>query len=716
MKRTTLALLVALLAPTLLQGCTEPGTQAKEDAFRLFYRERVQRALRSLNRFSLSGDAVAASAFGGGSFARSGDHWEVVPGPDDNNPFGKTLFSTWKLYRAMGGRDLELTLIRMFEGIVFNEAVSGHPGLTTREAFPAWTRTMDGVGGTISRTRFGLPVTPPVVYPAALEQEILHAFFDGTVVTYRENPEETFFNLMPALNTGSFAVTYVFDELDRAPPFLRQSDCCSSFMISQKGPWQGAIWGNHNSRDNFTDYAMGFLAAFEAEATDGLPEDLALAAHNAAEAARRTGDRVRAHGNVLMTVDEWHDYETLSPAGSMNPDGEVEWQDLGSLSSCQMAYVAHAVSSEGLHWPVPETPLPGAIETSALRDFFRQLGLPPPPLPVVQCRSLDDALLGLTWRDILDMEIFGLPLWEVADLIALIDPDLFPGLLGTMMDDFSEMMLGAVLLCYYAEHVDDARLYGAALRTLDNFIELQKILARLVFRAARNPFVLRVQGAETMAEQVKSANEMIYKGAVYARLFGFDSPAEDLQDFALGDASTRSIEALLDEGDTTERPLRTDAELAAEIEAKLAATLDRAPWRVDRYRDRFGETYPVRRAGEGYECIGPDDDWIPTENARHQPFNFQDLGLWFEAPLCVHDTDTLDCTWASMGCAPADLDGSGQVDGADQALFDEARERYGWNATCSAANEACDGADLDGSGRLNHEDEAYMGAAQGCTT
>ena len=40
------------------------------------------------------------------------------------------------------------------------------------------------------------------------------------------------------------------------------------------GAWEGAYWGNHNSRDNFTDYALGFLAAMEAAATPGLPADL----------------------------------------------------------------------------------------------------------------------------------------------------------------------------------------------------------------------------------------------------------------------------------------------------------------------------------------------------------------------------------------------------------------------------------------------------------
>jgi len=718
-KRSTLVAVLLCLPPLALWGCADDRLQAKADAFRLFYRERTQRALTSLNRFSLSGDAVAASAFGGVQVARSGNQWEVVPGPDDNNPFGKTLFSTWKLYQALGGRELELTLIRMFEGIVFNEAVSGHPGLTTREAFPAWRRTMDGVQGSVSRSRFGVPIAGPVAYPPELEREILDTFFRGAVFTYRENPEETFFRLMPALNTGSFAVTYVFEELDHDPPFLRQSDCCSSFMRSQKGIWEGAYWGNHNSRDNFTDYAMGFLAAFEAEAAPGLPDDLARAARRAAEAARRTGDHVVASGNVLMTVDEWHDYDTLAPAGGMNPDGEVEWQDLGSLSSCQMAYVARAVSSEGLDWPVPETPLPGAIETSLLRDLFRQIGLPPPPLPEVRCRSLDDAFVGMTWREILDIQIFGVPVWQVAELIALLAPELFPELLGGMMDDFSEMMLGSVMLCFYAQQQGKEALLAAARQSLANFIELQAILAELVYHASRQPLVVEASGPEAVAAQVKAANEMLYKGAAYARMFGFDSPAEFLDGFSLGDARVADMERALDRADTPEKPLMTDEQIAAVIEAQLAATLDRAPWRVQRYRERFPPDgaipYPVRRAGDGYECIGPDDAWMPSENARHEPLSILSPGLWFESPLCVQAEDTLDCSWARLGCAPADLDGTGAVDGADRAIFQESFDRYGRGAWCHAGNDRCEGADLDRSGFLTRADTAYMQAAQGCT-
>ena len=689
-----------------------PNPDARADAFRLFYRERAERAATSVNRFAMAGDAVGANTFLTVALAREGKAWEVVPGPEGNNFFGYSAFAAWKLYRAIGGRPLELTLIRMFEGLAFNEAVSGHPGLTTREALPGWTRTMDGPARTVTRTRWGEPVSTPGPSSAALEREILETFYDGVVVTHRENPEEFLFRFKPIHELGTFATTYVFDELDHDPPFLRVSDCCSSFMLSQRGPWRGAYWGNHNSRDNFTDYALGFLAAMEAESTDGLPADLALAARHAADAARRTGDSIVAHDNVLMTVDEWHDYDTLTPAGTMNPDGEVEWQDLGSLASCQMAYAAKAISTDGLAWPVPELPLPGAVESSALRDLFRQLGLPDLPLPVMTCRSLDDAFVGLGWGELVSARIFGIPLWKVAEGIAAFFPDLFPGLLGGMMDDFSELELGAVVLCTYGQLSGDKELFDEARETLSNLIAMQRILADLVYGCAADTRVIEAVGPVAVDRTVKDAAEMLYKGAVYARMFGVDSPLEDLDGFSRGEENTAYIESRLEIGDTAPWPLMSDQTIRDQVEARLAARLERSPWIVDRYRERFGTTPPVRRAGDGYEAIGPDDHWIPAENPRHEPF--REFRLWFESALCIASPETLDCTWAALGCAPADLDGSGAVDDTDVARFEAAWADHGHGAECGRHNGWCGGADVDRSGRLNTDDRGYMSAAVGC--
>ena len=154
---------------TIPQPTVNPS--AKADAFKLFYRERAERTVLSLNRFAVAGDTVFASVFDKNRIARSGNEYEVVPGPKDNNPIGMAVFGAWKGYQALGGRDLELTLIRLFEGLVFNEQVSGHPGLTCREALPGWTLKIDGVNGQISRARGGGGLTPPISYSLDLEQE-----------------------------------------------------------------------------------------------------------------------------------------------------------------------------------------------------------------------------------------------------------------------------------------------------------------------------------------------------------------------------------------------------------------------------------------------------------------------------------------------------------------------------------------------------------------
>ena len=83
--------------------------------------------------------------------------------------------------------------------------------------------------------------------------------------------------------------------------------------------------------------------------------------------------------------------------------------------------------------------------------------------------------------------------------------------------------------------------------------------------------------------------------------------------------------------------------------------------------------------------------------------------------LCVESPITLDCSWAALGCAPADLDGSGAIDAADAALFDSAWDAFGEGADCSDANGWCGGADLDRSGTLDAEDRDYGTAASGCS-
>ena len=385
---------------------------AKADAFKLFYKERAERTVLSLNRFAVAGDTVFASVFGKNMVARSGNEYEVVPGPKDNNPIGMAVSGAWKGYQALGGRDLELTLIRLFQGLAFNEQVSGHPGLTCREALPGWSLKLDGVNGQISRTQHGGGVTPPIPYGPGLEQEMLDRFYRGVLFTYRNDPWEYYFNFKAVDELEHFSTTFVFGDLPgygfTSPPrFLRISDCCSSWMVTNSGRWRGAFWGNHNSRDNFPDYAMGYLAAMEATNTPGLPADLAEAARRATEAGRRTADAIVASGMAQMTVDEWHDYGTLVPAGQRRPDGKTESQDLGSFNSCQMAYLAKAISSEGLTYPLPEIKLPAAMTT---------------------CRSMDDAFLWMCWGDLV----------KVAEWLAGVSPELLAKLTDRVRDDIRE--------------------------------------------------------------------------------------------------------------------------------------------------------------------------------------------------------------------------------------------------------------------------------------
>ena len=670
----------------------EPNPTARADAFKLFYKERSQRVLRSVNRFALAGDVTAANFFGRVAVARSGNAYEVVPGPNDNMPMGKSLFATWKLYQALGGRDFELSLIRMLEGAVFNESVSGHPGLTTREALPGWTLITDGVTDTITRTRFGAAIDPPATPDPGLEQEILDTFYDGVTFTYRENPEEYFFSFMPVHDTGPFAITYVFDELDHAPPFLRQSDCCSSFMISQRGPWAGAYWGNHNSRDNFTDIAIGFIAAMEMSWMDCLPPDVQDAALRAVEAARRTGDNIMANGSRLMTVDEWHDYDTLTVAGWKNPDGEEESQDLGSLNSCAMIYLAHAISSSGLSSPVPATPLPGTFGPPGLMALLPLLGLSTDGSPDT-CNSIDEAFGGVMW-DQLARPGF----WNLMRTIA---PDTLFSLIDSTLDDFADMLIGPVALAYYARMNGDTALYNEAIANMTNMLRVQEIMATIV-RDDGNP------------ARIARLGQMEYMGGIYARMLLLDSSLSFISGFGRGEGHTSYLENQLAMADTSTLPLMSDAEIEAKVETGLAAITERAPWRVDRYRDRFGYDPPVRRSGDGYEAVQSDDSWGPVENPRHVVLGLGGIDLWFEAGLCMESPLTLDCSWARLGCGHVDLDAGGSVDGADIALFDSLWGTWGADAICTDENDHCDHADLDLSGVLNSDDRAYIEAAQGC--
>jgi len=679
--------------------------EARADGFRLFYKERVERMLLSWNRYGMVGDAAFGVNIGKTAISIDGNEQEIVKGETDNNDIGASIYATWNAYNNIGGRDAELTLIRQFEGLAFYEAVSGGEGFTSREVIPGWTRVMDGVSDTVTRTRYGTPVTPPVTYPPALELEILDTFFDGLIFTYRENPMEYYWTFKPVNEMGDYAVTYVFSD---PPNFLHISNCCGSWKFNQSGEWDGGFWGNHNSRDNFPDMSMGFLAAMDAVTNHrrDLPADVLDAAENAVEAGNRIGDRICSDDHVQMTIDEDGD---LVPGGEVRPDGRTEWQDLGSFASCPMVYLAQAISTDGLDVPLQPSPMPGAIETSALRQLFTLIGLPNFPLPVIKCYSIDDAFIGMTWEEILSMEIFGAPWYEIALVIAEIFPDLFPELLGSTGDDFKEMELAVAALCYYADLTGKDDLLEEAKDALSNLIELHWILAELVYGVADSPF--RELPQEVYDELVESTEEHLYVAAVVGRLYGIEGPVEDLDNFSIGESRNNYIEAQLNRGDTSPYPLRDDTEIMAIIQNELDGKVDKEPWIVERYWDRFESGPPIVRDGDGYQVQDYAGDWAYVDNIDHAMYSASKL--MFEMALCTKSPWTLSCDWAALGCERPDLDADGGVDADDRTLFDAAYATYS-GQTCDAGNSWCEGADLDHSGAADQDDIDFIEAATGC--
>lgn len=679
---------------------------ARAAGFKLFYRERLDRLMLAWNRFGLVGDAAFGTNIHKHFIAKAGDEYEVLGGESDNNDLGVSIWSAWHAYRNFGGRNLELTLIRQFEGLAFYEAITGHPGITSREVIPGWTRLMDGVNDQITRTRDGEPFTPPVVFSGALEQEILDAFYDGIVVNYRENPYEYYQNFKPRGELTGYAVTYVFSDWE---DWLHVSNCCSSWMETKLGIWQGAYWGNHNSRDNFPDMSLGFLAAYEAAKDETLPEDLSAAVTAAVEAGHRIGDRIVADSSIQMTVDEHHDYDTLVPGGQVRPDGRTEWQDLGSLASCTTVYLAKAISTEGLDVPLPELPMPGAIETSAIYELLRLLGFEDIVLPVLNCTSIDDAFVGLTWGELLDLEVFGVSWIDLAYLVAELFPELLPELLGKTGDDFKEMEMGAMALCYYSQINEKDDLLRKARRHLSHLLEMHYILADLAYTGAAASRGAAWEGA--YADLIKANEEHLYVAAFMANLCGLEAPLEDFDNFSYGESYAAYLESILNLADTAPWTLLTDEEIMAQIQAELDGKIDGEPWIVERYWARFPDAPPVRRAGDGYEAINAAGEWQAVENPWHTIWSARKLA--YEAPLCTKAPWVLSCDWAALGCARPDLDDSGAVDAADQTLHETLLATYS-GVVCNEDNTWCEGADLDRSGAADADDRDFMTAAQGC--
>jgi len=689
----------ALCLAATCAGCSDGGGLARPvadpaaaaRAFKLYYKERVERAVVAYQRVMLVGDTDFGVTLGKAGVARQGDELEIVPGPNDNNMIGLSVWTTWHAYRQFRSRTLELALARMLNGLAFFEAVSGHPGLTARFVYPGWTRVVDGRAGTVTRTRDGQPAAPPAAYNPELEAELIAAFWGGLRVTHREDPADFLFQYMPAVEIGRYALTYSFSAL---PAYLRSSDCCASIVRTPAPhPWEGAFWGNHNSRDNFPDLALGYVTALGVARDRTSTPALRAAAERALAAGRRIGDSIAAH-DALLTVSEHRPYAELEPSGKVRPDGEVEVEDLGTLADCPMAFLSRALSSGGLTTPLPTVRAPGSIEYLLVDAFGAEVSC-----EVQQnraCSRLAEAFCGLDWDQMEQMTIFGTPWLELVRQLEESSPGSAEAMIGGFQDDFYEITLAMSALVQYADLAGERELGAQARAALADLTHLMRVFADIIYT--------RTQPARLAARLAEAAQFEAWAGLSQA-------PAADLGDFADAEAHVANLESWLTLPDTQPAELLSDEALRAEIERELP----RASETVQRrYAEAYGADPPIRRAGQGYEARGvpeAEHPWQPVERPHHRVVG--GARLLHALPLCETAPALLDCTWAALGCARPDLDESGAVDAADTALWEAAREAHA-GARCGAGNDWCGGADLDRTGAVDEIDQAFLAAAQGC--
>ncbi|MCZ7583447.1 MAG: hypothetical protein M5R36_09005 [Deltaproteobacteria bacterium] len=105
------------------------------------------------------------------------------------------------------------------------------------------------------------------------------------------------------------------------------------------------------------------------------------AAARACASGKRIGDSVVDENYNLMTVSEFEPYDDahLIVAGEIRPDGADEGPEwLGSMNSCQMSYMAKALSTDGLSDPNDEVETPGAYEVIYLKMLLELIGITPP--------------------------------------------------------------------------------------------------------------------------------------------------------------------------------------------------------------------------------------------------------------------------------------------------------------------------------------------------
>ncbi len=694
------ALVCLLTLPFLVGACSSKeqlatpvaDIAAATRAFKLYYKERVDRAMVAYNRFMLFGGVTFAATLGKAGIARQGDDFEVVPGPNDNNMIGISTWTAWHAYRIFRTRTLELSLVRMFNGLHFYEAISGHPGMTSRMVYPGWTRVVDGTTGTVTRTRDGAPATAPEPYSPELQSEIIETLYDGVRITYREDPADILFNYMPAVETGPYSVTYSFSAL---PRYLRSSDCCASLMRTPAPhAWEGAYWGNHNSRDNFPDLGLGIVAAMDAMNDKTAPSEVREAARRAVEAGRRIGDLIAAN-DAIMTVDEHNPYDHLINSGAVRPDGETEIEDLGTLADCQMAFLSRAISSESLGLPLPEVRAPSSIEYLLVDLFGEDVSCEVIPEGRT-CTRLEEAFCGQDWSTMEQMKVYGTPWLDLVRGLEEGSPGIAEDLIGGFQDDFYEITLAVAALVNYADVKGEAELGAQARNVLGDMTRLMRIFADIIY---------------TRTQPGRLAERM-YQAALFDGWGGLAStPVADLGDLSVAEQHISNIESWLELSDTQPAALLTDEEIRTQVESRLAG---RSETVKQRYADHYGDTPPVRRSPEGYEARGvpqADHPWQPVERPHHRIVG--GARLLHALPLCTTAPEILDCTWAALGCERPDMNADGTVDAADTTLFETLRDAHD-GVPCRSKNQWCQGADLDRTGTLDEVDGAFIEAAQGC--
>jgi hypothetical protein len=669
-----------------------PDPVAAARAFTLYYRERVERAVVAYNRFMLFGDIAFAINIRKAGIARTGDTFEVVPGPNDNNSIGTSARAAWFAYKVFRTRLLALSCIRMFDGLAWLATMTGHDGVTGRNAYPGWTLSIDGATGTVTRTREGAAVAPPVAPDEALQAEMLSAFFDGIHVTYRGEPQDILLAYMPVQEIGPYAVTYGFSML---PRFLRVSDCCTSLMrVPAPYPWAGGFFSNHNSRDNFPDLAFGFLAAREAMDDPDADPDVRAAAGRAWAAGQLVGDSVQANGGRIMTVGEEGPWEQLIPSGQVRPDGTTEAEDLGSMSDCQMTYLARALSTQGLALPLPELPEPGALDRLFAPILDKDVGCAPEGATYT-CTSLAGALCGKDWGQMNELTLGHKGLIDKALQMEATVPGSANAILGHFYGNYDQPVNSLLGVVEYARVTGNAELLAAARAALKQMTDLSRVFADVLY-ASTNP-----------GEQARKR----YWTALIDAQGGLPASTADLGELAEAEQQMARLEGVLDMGDTGPAALLSDEQIAARVQDELSGESDVVK---QRYADAWGTTPPLRRTADGYEArtSTPEGvtDWHAVPTPRHVVYG--GLELLEALPLCVSAPGALDCTWARLGCARPDLDHDGTVGEADRARFEQSRAAA--TTGCGAANDWCGGADLDRTGTVDALDEAFLAAADGC--